>query len=255
MKKLRLSFLEREFFAEDRTGTTIKGYEPALMEVDGKLKAGRVIDLKRLEEAEFIDTLVFQAEFELKECKLDLEEILKKDKSGKEWLGNLQRYFSEFFKKTVPMTFSMRPLRLPGHLEYSLMPKDYFERKKGTLIGHGYRCPEAVIRKLPETVVYFKVIPPMKFEDGNWLRGVNYSRCVRGPKRVFDSYTDKDPNDESHYYAEGVLLGSLDVKDLENVKGDFEGDTPLNHFLDMVYEAPIRHIDKYNPMTIRTELY
>ncbi len=34
-KEIKISLLERDFFAEDRTGTTIKGYEPAIIS-DGK---------------------------------------------------------------------------------------------------------------------------------------------------------------------------------------------------------------------------
>ena len=255
MKKLRLSFLEKEFFAEDRTGTTIRGYEPAVMKVDGELKAGRVIDVAELEKAESIDTLVFQTEVDLKERSFDLGELLKEDESGREWLENLQRYFSEFFKKTVPMTFSMRPLELPQDMRYSLMPKDYFGRtrdKWGSPIY--YKCPEGVIRRLPETLVYWKIRPPMKFKDGTWLRGVNYSRNVKGPKGTFESYTNQDPNDKAHFHAEGILLGKLGIEDLEDTKGDFEYDIPLEHFLDMVYCTPISQVHKYNPSTIRVEL-
>lgn len=255
MKKLRLNFLEREFFAEDRTGTTVKGYEPAVMNIDGEIKTGRIIDLKRLEEAESIRTLMFQTEIGLEEGEVDLEQLLKEYEGGKKWLESLQKYFSEFFGKPVPMTFSMRPLRLPGYLKYSLMPKDYFERtrdKWGNL--KHYENPKGVIKKLPETLVYWRIEPPMKFEDGTWLRGVNYSRNVQGPKGIFESYANKDPNDKEHFYAEGVLLGSLGKEDLEDARGDFENDFPLEHFLDMVYCAPIRHADRYNPMTIRTEL-
>lgn len=50
-RMLELKFFESILFAEDRTGTTVRGYEPALLRVGGEIKAGRVIDAKRMDEA------------------------------------------------------------------------------------------------------------------------------------------------------------------------------------------------------------
>lgn len=252
MKKLKLSFLTREFFAGDRTGTTIQGYEPAVMIVNGELKVGRIIDVERLEKAESIDTLVFQTEINLEEGTVDLEQLLGNDKNGKEWLENLQRFFSECYKKPLMTTFSVNFLEPLPMMQYSVMPKDYIERINKFM----YEPPEAVIKKLPDTLVYCRVEPPMKFKDGAWIRGgIHYHRSVQGPKGVFDHYSNYNPEDDNKCrYAEGILLGSLSVWDLEDVRGDFEGDTPLNHYLNMVYLTPISCLDKYNPSTIKVEL-
>ncbi len=249
MSKLKLGFLKREFFAGDRTGTTIKGYELAIINTGGKLKVGKVIDVEKLKEAEFVDTLCFQTEIGLEEKTVDLEQILREDKEGKKWLDGVQRYFSEYFEESVPMTFSMKPLQFPKDMEYKAMPKDYLEKE------YWYKCPGAVIRELPKTLVYWDVMPLMKFSDGTWIRGVYYCRNVKGPKNIFDSYLNRDPSDENPMRsAKGVLLGSLCAENLEEITGDFEGDFPLEHFLDCTYAIPLSLVNKYNPSTIRVEL-
>lgn len=255
VKKIKVSFLEREFFAGDRTMTTVRGYEPAVAEIDGKLKRGRVIDVEELRKSEFIDTLLFQTELDFQECEIDLTDMLESDEDGKNWLEQHRKYFSGCFKETIPMTFSISHLELPQKVKYSVLPEDYFKRVEG---GRNYWCPWKFIENLPETVCYQKIIPPVKFQDGKWAIGISYSRCVSGPKKVFDSYSIEDPEDKKHFSVPGVLLGTLNKSDLNGLVGssmeDFEGDLPLTHFLRVAYLVPISLANKYNPLNIRVEL-
>lgn len=254
MNKLKLSFLMREFFAGDRTKTTIRGYEPAVMSVGGELKVGRIIDLDELAKADYVDFLLFQTEVDLEKSEIDLEERLKQDKGGKAWLESHQKYFSEYFGEAIPLVFRIKRVLPPGVMEYIVFPKDYFERTKEGPIGCGYKCPEAILRRIPDSLHYWRIEPPMKFKDGKWIKGANYERVVSGPKGVFDSYSLRDPNDDQHHYTEGILFGSLDFGDLEDVRGDFEGDIPLTHSFKMVYLAPMNRLQEFSPMTIKVEL-
>lgn len=224
MKNIKISFLEREFFAEDRTGTTLKGYEPAIIKIEQETKFGRVIDTKRLGEAQYIDTKLFQTLLPLSDSEIDLTSVLEKDENGSKWLESHKKYFAETYKKNVPMILFIKYLELPKNLIYIIYPTD-IER-----ITLNYECPKGVVDSLPNTAVYYKITPPMKFEDGKWIPNIYYKRNIIGSNKNFISYSMIDPKKDKYLNVEGILLGTLKQKDLKDKVGDFERCFPLKNF-------------------------
>ena len=166
-RKIKISFLEREFFAEDRTRTTVGGYESAIIKIDGKIKLCKVIDLERLKRAESLYFQMFQTTLPLVESETDLKQILEEDENGAKWLASFEKYFLAYYGEVIPMSLSIKASQLPRKTLYDLIPKDYFKRTEG---GKHYRCPEGFIESLPENAAYWEIRPPMKYKDGKWVR-------------------------------------------------------------------------------------
>jgi len=250
-RRLRLSFLEREYFAESRDGTHVKGFEPAIIKVDGEEKVGRVIDVERLRQAECIDTILFQTEIELKDCNLPLDELLSGNEEARKWLEKHKQMYKDDYGMEVPMVLSVACLEMPP-LKYTIYPPDYFKRERG------YMPPRGLIGKLPEKTVYARVRPPMKFADGKWIPNVYYHRQALLPNREVWSASIVDFNSDPFLEATGTLLGSLafgEVKQsLEYRSGEFKPEQfSIRNFLEVCYPISLRD-RKHNPLTIRVEL-
>lgn len=251
MKNIKVSFLERDFFAEDWTKTTVRGYEPAVIDSGKGIVYGRVIIPEELKKANFIDTTCFQTQFPLCDNEIDLVPILENDENGNNWLQKHKTYHSQTYGIDIPMIFSIQLLDSVPGWTYHLMPKDYFARTEG---GRKYQPPKAVMDNLPEGTFYCRIHPPVKFSNGKWITNLYYNRKVRGSKGIFDSYHISDPNDTNHFQVAGVLFGELNQADLKNLSGDFEKDFPLDHFLEVCYPISLRQAGKFNPLTIKVEL-
>lgn len=251
-KRLRLSFLERDYFAGSRDGTHVKGFEPAIIRVGGELKVGRVVDLERLGQAEFTDTILFQAEIELKDCNLPLDELMLGNEEAREWLEKHKQMFRDAYREEVPMVFSVACLEMPL-LKYEIFPPNYFKRERS------YMPPRGLIEKLLKRAVYAEVLPPMKFADGKWIPNVYYKREAHLPNGEVWSASMQDTNDDNPFrQARGTLLGSLafgEVKQsYESRAGRFEPEYfPIKNFLEVCYPIGLRDRE-HNPLTIKVEL-
>lgn len=244
--QLRVSFLERTFFVGDKSGRFVKGYEPAIIELEGKQVLGRVIDPKRLSEAEFIDTVLFTFNVPYTETDFDIREALSQDENGQKWLEQFERYHKEQYKREVSSVMAVKPLDFPQELFWSMLPEDYFDRPPN------YRGPKASLMRLPSSMIYGRILPPLHFANGTPLRNVYYKRQARTPDGKEWSFSNRIPPEEL-LNSEGVLLGELYETQLTHHTGTFEGGFPIRHFLDVSYPVSLQDT-KNNPLTIRTEL-
>jgi hypothetical protein len=250
-RRIRLSFLEREFFAESADGLSVRGHESIKVGFPDGDKHCRGIYPERLKQAQSIDTKLFTADFPMT-FSTDLVPILENDKNGIKWLESFRRYCEATHGEQVPLTFSVSPVQSPEKLNYSLLPEDYFERTRG---DKNYAPPKGILTKVPAGATYLKVCPPFKFADGKWIqRGIKYDREAWGSNGSEWSYSLKDPRDKSHFHAEGILLGNLEENDLENQQGDFENNFPFSHRVRAVYMVGISRIGDLNPLSINVEL-
>ncbi len=197
-----------------------------------------------MDTAQSTKTLLFQTSFPLIDSEIDLTPILINDENGLKWLSNHQKYHADTYGKKVPMTFSITSAQLPQRTEYILFPEDYFKRKRL------YRPPRAILNHLPKGTFYYEILPPMKFEDGEWICNLYYKRQAQSHNKIFNSYSIHDLNDKPFLNARGVLLGTLNEEDLEQKTGDFENEFPIEHFLDVAYPVSLRQVHEYNPLSI-----
>ncbi|MBI2667654.1 hypothetical protein HYX17_02690 [Candidatus Woesearchaeota archaeon] len=248
MAELKISFLEREFFAGDVTGTTIRGYEPAKIRTKKGVVLGRVILPEMMEKKDWIDTVLFHRNLSLSNRDIDLAEILNGYDGGMKWLECYQKLHLDYFNIKASTILSMGHLQPPIML-YTLYPEDI--KKIGSL---RYRCPSGVIESIPSHAIYCKMLPPMKLDNGKYIPNVYYKRQVSTSGGKFDSYSIKDPNDNKYLNVEGVLLGKLEEKNIRPNEGDFEKCFPINHFLEVSYPVSLRDVNNKNPLKIRVEL-
>ena len=250
-RNIRLSFLEREFFAESADGMSVRGHEPIKVSfLDGD-RYCRAIYPERLKQAQSVNTKLFIIDFPMT-FTTDLVPILESDKNGAKWLESFRKYCKATYGEQVPLTFSAYPVQFPEKIEYSLLPEDYFERTRG---GRGYVSPKGILTRVPADAAYLKVCPPFKFANGEWIKeGIKYDREVFGSNGIKWSYSAQDPSDKSHFHADGILLGNLEEKDLEDQQGDFENGFPFRHRVRAVYMVGISRIRDLNPLSINVEL-
>ncbi len=248
MAKIIASFMERQFFAEDRTETTVKGYELSVIKTGKETSIGRAIDLERLSQAEFTNTKLFQATLPLTDSNIGLAALLELDANGKRWLESFRGYFLDTCQEEVSMTLSIESEKLPTLATYWLYPDIKRVQKRA------YKCQQAEIHSLPDTAFYYIVNPPLKFKNGKWIPGLYYNRLVSDAKKTFETYSIHDPQDNRYLNLRGVLLGTLGEDDLKNKEGDFENCFPVEHYLEVSYSVSFRQVHEYNPLTIRVEL-
>ncbi len=249
-RKITVSFLEREFLDADRSGKTVRGFEPAYRIKDGKTEFGRVIDVKRLQELGFVDYCLFQTTLDFKDSVVDLNDILKNDENGMTWLNAHKKYFLETFNDEVPMNLSITNEPMPI-LEYSALPEDYLKRTEN---GRQYYYPRGLLSKLPETSAYTVIHPPMKFKNGKWIPNVYYNRTAFMSDGSKWSYSAKKAGDKDSFNARGVILGELMGKDIEQKSGEFKGSFPIKHTLEVVYPILLRQAGKYKPLSINFQI-
>jgi len=237
MGNIQISFLERKFALEDNTGMTIKGYELARITLGKEERIGRVIDVKKMNESNYSDTVLFQTIIPLENSEVDMTSFLQKNEGGIKWLENHKRYFLDTFNKKVPMNLSIKSADFPAESVYTLYSKNINDRN----------CPRGVIGFLPKRLIYSKILPPMKFDDRKWIPNIYYSRKVKD--EIFNSYSIQILDD----FIGGVLLGELNQEDIKKIEGNFDNCFPLHHFLEVSYPVALRQIPEYNPLTIRIE--
>jgi len=254
MPNIKLSFLEREFDKGDRNGTTVRGYELAMINTDGETRVGRVVDTKRMRDAFFIDTCLFQIILPLIDSEVDLSLLLKDNENGLKWLEAHKKYHFDTYKKEVPMIFSVKSAKMSLRTEYVLFLENYCKKVSE---DRYYKTPRGIIKALPNNAFYFDITPPMKFQDGKFIPNLYYNRKVRDRKGIFDEYSlhnlDGDER-EKFLNLRGSILGKLNNRDIENKEGNFEDCFPIEHFLDVCYPVSLRQAAQYNPLTIKIEL-
>ena|GEM_PF-4014100 len=257
MPKLKLKFLEREFFKYPATGT-VRGYKPALIHKEGKkinnpagliklinegkIETGRVIDPKELEKAEFLDFVLFETELDFAEQKTDLAPLLNSDEYGAEWLNKFKVFCRRYLGEEIPATFSVEMIDFEP-LEFMKFPNDFFER------GRFYRPPKGIIESLPSRMGYARIVPPVKFRDDKWIPQVYYKRLAMRPDKIVEGVSTHELPDDFKL-SRGVLLGRLTEKDIAQKTGEFEDGFPLDLFLRTDYPVSIRDVNEYNPLSI-----
>jgi len=249
-RNIKISFLERDFFAGDRTGTTVRGYEPALIEVGGKVKLGRVIDPDRMGQSEDIDTELFNTTLPLTgDLTINLVELLGNNEQGKEWLDKLKKHSLYYSGEEIPTTLSINCPQIPPRITYALYPEDFFKK------GPYYTCPRGFLTKLPETTAYLVVTPPMVIKDGKRQIKINFHRKVISQDHAFNGCEIRDSADKNPYKVlQGDIFGTLNERDLTDKVGDWKSCFPLRHYLDIGYSVGLREVRQLNPLTIRIRL-
>jgi len=247
MKKLKISFLETETLSLNRSKDGIKGYEPAIIKTEKGTFKGKVIDVNRLKQAKQTHHELYSTVLDLKPLEFDLSLLLEADEKGKIWLDKFNKYFYDNFKEHIPTDISIKELAFPVGGEYTLYPNDI------ELIGKiNYRCPKGKIKLLSDKMVYYNILPPMKFKNEKWIPNIYYNRKVDDIEGFFRSYSLHEPA-ERYLNARGVLLGTLKLDDIENKVGDFRKSFPMPHFLEIAYPVSLRD-NKNNPLSIRFDL-
>ena len=175
------------------TGTTIKGYEPAIINTGKGIKFGRVIDIKRMEQAQSTDTELFQTMIPLVDSELNLIELLKDNENGARWLKKLREYSLYYSEEEIPTTLSIRYEKIHSKVEYTLFPEDYCQRERG------YFCPRGHLITLPENVIYAIVTPPMVIKDKKRLTNLNWHRKVISSNSIFEGYSLQDVKEENPF--------------------------------------------------------
>jgi len=243
--RLKVSLLETEHFAGDRTGNYVKGYEPALVNLDGRVVQTRFIDPERLSKAESLTTALFTIELPYGEQRIDFRDF--QDEGAREWMRKFDRLHGEDFGEVVPPLMHINPLDFPEELQLRYLPNDYFNRPQR------YPGPEGSLLRLPSTMEYCRMVPSMRFSDGRAMPHINYSKRAlsRGSEWSFSSH---NPSEPEHFNSDGVLLGNLHGTQVEFQRGDWsEIEFPIKHYLDVIYMVRISD-RKHNPLIIRTEL-
>lgn len=248
-KRVRIEFMEREYFSEDRSGKYIKGYEPAVIDVDGEKKVGRIIDVNRLRQAQYLETTFFRCEIPYSETRISLEELIGKNEEGRKWLELLVKMHSDCYGMTINTEFHINPLQMIP-IVYTVY-KENLEQP-----SQNCKPSDGLIVKLPQGAAYARIIPPMYFADGTPIKNLYYTRNAIFPdKNVFSASMRDFCNLEDLRQAEGVLIGELNYYDVEAhfLHG---GDTfhvldfPIISFLKVSYPVSFRDRD-HNPLSIR----
>ena len=252
-QKLKIDFVEAEYFAEDRTGRYIKGYEPAIIEVDGKKKLGRVIDIERLRDAEYLETILCSSEIPYSKTKIHLEELIGKDEGGKKWLESLQRMHVDSYGMPIDTEFFLNPLEMIPivYTMYKENKEDSEESSRNSKSSNG------LLVNLPQRAVYAQISPPMEFSNGKSIGNLYYRRNALLPdKKVFSTSQRDFCNKEDLRQVEGVLIGEIHYYDMEAVYWQRGGtnfgvlDFPITSFLEVCYPVSLR--DRiHNPLSIR----
>lgn len=247
MKKIKVSFLETETLSMNRSGDGIKGYEPAIIKTEKGTFKGKVIDTERLKQVKQIHHEIYSTFLDLKSQEFDMSLLLELEDKGKIWLERFNKYFYDQFLEYIPLTLSIEELDFPNGADYTLYPRDI------ELIGKlSYHCPKGNIDFLPEKMVYYSILPPVKFKDGKWVPNIYYNREVEDIEGFFSSYSLHEPG-ERYFNARGSFLGNLKLNDIKNKAGDFRKSFPIPHFLEVVYPISLRD-NKHNPLSIRFDL-
>lgn len=247
--RLKLSFFEREFFADNRAGTHVKGYEPAIIMDHGVLKRGHIIDTERLATAESIDTKLAEMEVSVNQHPTDLTEHLEATEGGKKWLGAHRRLHYDEYNCTVPITITAEPLEIKP-MRCTIFPPDYFERVER---NRYYQPPQATIEKLAQEAVYARVLPPLKFATGKWIQGFAYKRLVRLANNEHWEYALEDATSREFTPMPGIILGEINETGVTNKSEEFKGVLSANGFLEVVYLVSIRD-KQHNPLWIHVNL-
>lgn len=138
------------------------------------------------------------------------------------------------------------------------MPNDYFKRTEN---NRYYRPPGGAVADVPSGCWYGILLPPLKTRRG-WIgRGVHYNRkCASKQRTVMDSYSF-EPKGFCDWDAEsrkrtplGVLLGTVEEKDFQYTRHDFEGSLPLHQYLEVVYAVALRDAGKMNSVGVTLSL-
>jgi hypothetical protein len=238
--RLKLSLLEREFFAESRDKKSVKGHEPAIIETPEQIMVGRVINPERLRQAEFIDTLLFETLLPIVSARYELADLIGNSHAGQNWLRQFREHFLRYHGEQISETLEVTPMQMPP-LKYGWISEDYFETN---ISGQG------ILRAQPAQMAYVKIIPPLKYKTGEWISRVMYERLTIFSDGQAGSFNTHDPSEPQHHNSEGVLLGYLREQDLLNKFGDF-GQFPAKHFLTVSYPAGISDLKEVKPLEIR----
>ena len=232
---------------EDRTGTTVKGYEPALIKTKGKLVLGRVIDPERMRQGTHLDHLVFQTSLPITPSQVDLRDMFDSE-DGKVWINSFIEYFKQIYNEDAPLNLLIEDDPFPQKVLYTMYPKDINK------IGEVNSCPKGILNSVPKSVAYYTILPPLRFNDGQNIPNVYYNRSLVSSNGNFNSYSIRDPQDEKHFNMLGVILGPLVKKDFFEMGEGAEGAFPVNNYLKVSYPIALREIGRRNPLSISFEL-
>ncbi len=253
---IKISFLEREYFAGDNTKTTMAGYELARIKMQGAPEQiGRVINVDKLKKAEFIDTIFFSRELPLKNSEIDLAKILENDENGSKWLASFRGYFSKLYEQEAPTLLSIKTFGLkessiePPPVKYTWYP-NYMEKIKN---DRSYFPPEGILNLSEVDAVYCDILPPMKLANGERAPNLYYNIKAMAVNGTIGSYSMRYLH-EPRLPTQGILLGKLRENDVKDPQGNFENGFPLVHYLEICYPTPLRQAAEINPLTINVEL-
>ncbi len=254
MAKLKLSFLEREFFAESKDGKHVKGYEPAIIETPEETKVGRVINLKRIKQAQFLDSVLFETELDFVLQDLELSDLLI-DEDARKWLEAFRQLHKNYYLQEVSMRFAIKPEPMP-FLRYKVYPSEIIKGKKPF---------EGVVSTLPDSCIFGVIEPPLKLEDGSWISNVYYKRQSFLSNGELSSFSNaKNPKNKSGKrigflpQTRATLLGQLENRDIDFIQRGYcspfpEDVFPIKNFLEISYPISLRD-NQHNPLTIKVEL-
>ena len=251
MARIKISFLERHFVTkEDQLGTTIGGFDPAIIETPYGVKVGRVLHTERLCEPGYVDVALFQTSFPLGEVAFDVGKLLEANDGGIRWISSFNNYFKKTFDLDVPLEFKVSQLTAPSDVVYTLFPND-IERN----CSFNYRNPRAIVNLNKTSLHYLEVRPPMKFANGEWISTLYYQRKVRDLNNIFGSYSIRDLKSSDDFRSlPGTFFGNLQESEIRVIGGDFQNSFPISHYLDVVYPISLRQIGEFNPLTINVEV-